>query len=453
MSKFYKNIAMKCLAASMLAAPAISAQTLQSGYFDDNYQFRYRANPALGNNERCFVAMPALGNLNVATQGNLALDNVLYNINGKTTTFLNPEVDAASFLGNLKEKNRIGLSLNETLIAVGWKSWGGFNTITVGARAEVSAYLPKDLFRLAKEGASNQAYDIGQLGATAQAWGEIALNHSHKINDKWRVGATLKLLVGLGNVDAKFNNATLTLGQDTWSASVDAQLNTSIKNLTYKTDYNENTRRNYVSGMDCDNFGIGGFGGAVDLGVAFNPTPDWELSAAVVDLGFINWKNNMLATTDGRQTVVTDQYSFNVDDDTSFDKFKDDLSMLYQLSDAGDQGTRTTMLGTTVNIGARFNLPTYRRLNFGLLNTTRVQGAYSWTNFRLSADIQPVNWLSGGVNVGYGTFGTSFGWIFNIKAPGFNLYIASDCTPMKLAKQGAPLKTNANVNFGITFPF
>ncbi len=438
--------------AMLVAAAGASAQNLMSGYFDNNYLYRFQANPAMAN-ERNFVAMPGLGNLNLATNGTLSMSTVLYNIDGRTTTFLNPKVDAAGFLDKVKDKNRIGVNLRETILAGGWKAWGGYNTIAIGARADVGIYMPGDLLRLAKLGAENSSYNIGNTGASATGWAEISLGHSRKINKQWRVGMNVKALVGLGNINADFRSAVLTLGEDSWAGEVDAELNASVKNLTYKTKYNRHTERDYVSGMDLDSFGVNGGGVAFDLGAVFTLNKDWEFSASLLDLGFIHWSNNMTATTNGVRKVETDDYSFNVDDDTSFDKFKDDLSMLYQLTDEGDQGGRTTALGATMNLGAQYTFPLYKKLKFGLTNTTRIQGEYSWTDFRLSANVQPVKCFSAGVNLGVGTFGPSFGWIVNYNTPGFNLFLASDRTPGKLAKQGVPLNSNINVNLGISFPF
>jgi len=433
----------------------LTAQNLATGYFDDNYAYRFQLNPAFsGTGNHGFVSMPGLGNLNVGLNGNTGLDHFLYNINGKTTTFLHPDVDAATFVDGLKDRTRLGVDLRETVLAGGFKAFGGYNTVAVSARANIGVYLPKDLLRLAKEGATNSSYDIGNLGAQGTAWAEIALGHSHDINSQWRVGGALKILIGGGNIEANFHNANLTLGEDTWTATVDAELNNSVKNLNYKMDYNDRTQRNYVSGFDYGSFGLNGMGAAIDLGGVFTLNRDWQFSASILDLGFISWNTNNLATTNGPQTVVTDRYSFDVDDfDNTFDKLKDDLTMLYQLDNAGDQGGRTTMLGTTLNFGAEYTLPVYRRLTFGLLNTTRIQGDYSWTDFRLSANVRPVNCFSAAVNLGVGTFGASFGWMLNFSTTGFNLFLASDVTPGKLAKQGVPLNSNANVNLGINFPF
>ncbi len=110
------------------------------------------------------------------------------------------------------------------------------------------------------------------------------------------------------------------------------------------------------------------------------------------------------------------------------------------------------MLGATINTGVQFTLPAYRKLNFGLLNTTRIQGAYSWTDFRLSANIAPVKCLSGSVNISEGTFGFGFGWLVNLHTKGFNLFLGMDRTLGKLTKEGIPLNSNASFNFGMNFP-
>ncbi|MDE6175633.1 MAG: hypothetical protein K2F88_08740, partial [Duncaniella sp.] len=75
------------------------------------------------------------------------------------------------------------------------------------------------------------------------------------------------------------------------------------------------------------------------------------------------------------------------------------------------------------------------------------------TDFILTANPEPLKFFSARVHFGVGTFGPSFGWIVNLKTSGFNLFVASDHTPGKTAKQGVPLNSNTNVNLGINIPF
>lgn len=444
--------------AAVAAAAGVSAQNLNSAYFTDGYLYGYQLNPAFGN-EKNFVAIPAIGNMNFGVSGTLHLKNVLYNVNGKTTTFLNPAVDANQFLNDLGTSNRIGTDIRLNILSAGFKAWGGYNTISLGVRANVNAKLPRELFKMLKQGVENETYDISDVRANATAWAEIGLGHSRKINDRIRVGGTLKFLLGGANIDAKFDRAELQLTDNSWKAVTDANLRASVKGLTYKQDVNDRTGHKYVSDLDVDGTGLNGFGMAVDLGATYKINKDWTVSAALLDLGFISWNNNMLASTNGEQKFDSDLYTFNVDGDApnsfsdEFDKMKDDLSALYELNDMGDQGGRTTMLGATLNVAAEYVFPCYRKLSFGALSSTRIQGDFSWTDFRISANVAPVKVFSAGVNMGVGTFGCSFGWILNLHCPGYNLFLASDHTPGKLAKQGAPLSSNANISFGMNVQF
>lgn len=452
------------LSALMISTSAAVAQNTNSGYFTDGYLYRHELNPALGNNQN-YVAMPALGNFNVAMRGNLALSDVLYNVNGKTTTFLNPNVSAGEFLNNIGDKNRIGLDLKLEVLSAGFKAWGGYNTIGINVRSNVNTVLPGELFRLAKEGLQNKTYDIKDFSAHADAYVELALGHSRQLNKQWRVGGTLKFLLGGANFDANFNKAQLTLGEDAWTAVTNAEIQTSIKGFTYieetkmRGPENEQTPHTYVNDMDVDGAGLNGFGMAVDLGAEFKLNDDWKFSAALLDFGFISWSNNVVATTNGDKHFTTNNYTFNADDDASnsfeneLDRLTEGLSELYELRDAGDQGGRTKMLGATLNLGAEYTFPYYKKLTFGLLNSTRIQGKYSWTEFRLSANVAPVKSFSAGMNFAAGTYGCAFGWVLNYHPNGFNLFLGMDRTMGSLAKQGIPLSSNASVNLGINFPF
>lgn len=456
MKKNYINILRgTALTAGILSACLqASAQDVRSGYFDDNFLYRFQSNPAFSNEGHGFVAMPGLGNLNVGTNGTLGVKHILYNVNGRTTTALNPEVTASEVLDGMKNKGRIGVNLRETILAVGFSGMGGYNTISVGTRADINVSLPKDIFRLAKEGPANSSYDLSNLGARGAAWAEIGLGHSRQINRQLRVGATLKVLVGVGGFSTDIKDARLTLGQDSWNAVVNAQLRSNIKGMRYKQKYNDDTNRDYVNGFDMDDFGpIGGYGAAIDLGAVYRLNDDWEFSASLLDLGGISWSETATASTDGPQEVHTDEYSFNVDNNDTWEKFTDNLSMLYQLEDKGNTGSRFTGIGATLNLAAQYTFPLYRRLKFGALSSTRFNGPFTWTEMRVSAQVEPVKWFSAGANLAEGTFGFGFGWILNFKTTGFNLYLASDLTPGSLAKQGVPLNTNANFSMGINFPF
>ncbi len=450
----FKSIIM-CV--GMLVAASGYAQHTTSGYFLDGYLTRYQMNPAMGNSQG-FVSFPGLSNINVAQRSTLGVKDIFYNIDGKTTTFLNPGVSSEEAMSRLKGTNHVGVNTKIDVLSVGFKGLGGYNTIGISARANAAVKLPTDIFRLLKEGVSNSTYNIADIKAHADAYAEIALNHSHQLNEKLRIGATLKVLVGAGNVDADFDKAQLELRDDAWDVVTDATVQANIKNLRYTSKVSENTGNMCIDEVDIDKFGVAGFGAAVDLGAVYT-LGDFELSAALLDLGAIGWSNNYVASTDGEHRFTTDRYTFNVDDEASncfedeLERMGDDLAVLYEMKDMGDRGRRTRMLAPTVNVGAKYTLPAYKALSFGVLSSSRLQGDFSWTELRLSANFAPCRFFSMGANVATGNLGTGLGWLINIHPTGFNLFVGMDYTCMKLAKPGVPENSSTSINFGWNIPF
>ena len=105
-------------------ASAATAQNLNSGYFTDGYLYRHTLNPAFGN-DQSYVAMPALGNLNVGMNSNLRVDDILFNVNGRTALFLNPQVSTSEFLDGIHDKNKITENLRLQILGTGFKAFGG----------------------------------------------------------------------------------------------------------------------------------------------------------------------------------------------------------------------------------------------------------------------------------------------------------------------------------------
>lgn len=439
--------------AAMLTVGTATAQNTYTGYFLDNYTYRYEMNPAFANEDN-FVAFPVLGNINLAMRGNLHLNNVLHNVDGKTVLFTNPGVHE-SVVNKFKNKNLLGTNEKFDIINVGFKALGGYNTVSIGARVNANVGVPKAFFQLAKEGIANKTYDIKNLSATANAFAQISLNHSRDIKqvEGLRVGAALKFYIGAANIDAQFNRAQLQLGENSWNAITNANIYASVNGFKYKTKINEETGREYVSGADVDFKGLQGFGMGLDLGASYKWN-DFEFSLALLDLGFISWGKTQWASTNGDQEVMTSDYDFDASDlGEGWDKLKDGIDRLYQLSDMGTKSNRTTGIGATLNIGVGYEFPLYRPLKFGFLSSTVINGRYSWSQARFSANVAPVKWFSASANLEASTFGAGFGWMVNFYTKGINFFMGMDHTMGKLAKQGVPLNSNASVNVGLNFPF
>ena len=273
-----------------------------------------------------------------------------------------------------------------------------------------------------------------------------------------RAGAKLKVLLGVGRADVKMEDVKAQLTDaNQWLISANAQADVSLKGFTYKQKDKEYKQKpgtyKYVNDVDVDGAGVGGFGLGIDLGATYKLNDDWNFSAALLDLGFISWSNDMQARNMSKEFVFDGFHDVDVTRhggmrDAS-DKYSDQLAEFANLQDQGDQGGRTTGIGTTLNVGAEYTLPMYRQLSFGLLSSTRFQGEYSWTEARLSANWEPLNWLDGGMSLGVGSFGASAGWLVNIHPKGFNFFIGMDHILGKQSKEFIPLSSKASINLGM----
>lgn len=439
------------------ATMGVAAQNVNSGYFLDYYTYRHQLNPAFTGSDRGYVGFPGLGNINVGAHGNLHMTNVVFNRDNKTVLFTDPAVSIADVMDGLHDKNALGAGVKIGIIDCGFKAFGGYNTIGINAVANADVTVPKALFSLLKEGVANKTYDIHDLKADAVGYAEIALNHSREIKQVpgLRVGASLKFLVGIAALQTNIKTAELALGTDSWVGTTDAEVYTSMKGFRYDTKYNSKTHQHYVNGAKVDDFSApNGFGLAFDLGAEYKWT-DFTFSAALLDLGFISFGETHLATTEGRRWVDTDKYTFEVsgpDSDDEWDNLADDISSLYQMTDKGDIGSHNYTLKATMNLGVAYDLPIYRAMTFGLLNTTRFNGPLTSTEFRLSANWQPCKTFSANVNGVAGTYGLGFGWMLNVHTTGFNFFLGSDHTPGRFSKQCVPMNSNADVFLGINFP-
>ena len=456
-------------AALTLAAATLptSAQELRTSYFMETSNFRHQMNPALL--EDSYFGL-LFSNIHVGMTGNIGAKQFIFDTKGlpgytgtyRYTTFMDPNVDAATFLNKLHDKNRFDLYLNYNLFSVGFKAWGGANLLELNLRSNTNLTLPKELFEFAKTAGEKEHYEFGGLGMRTQNYMELALGHSHDINKQWRVGGKLKFLIGAAYADFTADHVTLDMTEDEWHIQSDAQLKASLM----KSDViHEGPSKNSADGRprikELDNFGFSlpGFGMALDLGVTYKPIEDLTLSAAITDLGFIKWKDTHHAssqgdyTFDGFENIYIGGDENNTEDiDDQFDKIGDDLEEMFSVYDDGTKSA-TQALAATINVGAEYKLPAYDKLKFGFLYTSRIHGKYSWHQGMLNVGVHPAKWFECNVNGAVTSTGVTAGGMLSLKAPHFNFYIAADRFFSKMGKQGVPLNsTNGNITFGMTFP-
>lgn len=438
------------------AATGVSAQALNSGYFLDGYLFKHQLNPAL-ESDKAYFSIPVLGNINIGTRGNIGLGNFLYpTANGGLTTFMNSSISAEEFLNGLSTNNKLAMNLDMSILSAGFRAWGGFNTIDIGLRSHTALNIPKDMLEFMKVGQSGPTtvYDMGDMGMSSANYVEVALGHSRQITDKLRVGAKVKFLLGGMYADMSLKNTHVTLSENEWVVSANGEMNIAAKGMTVPekdgglVDFDN---------IEYDSPGLSGFGLGIDLGATYEVIDNLTVSAAIKDLGFIGWSNNTYASTNNEPWRFDGFENLTFSDDKEEDKLENQLDALGdEFEDYANLHRRSTgeklskALAATLVVGAEYALPMYDKLSFGLLSTTRFNGPYTWSEGRLSANVSPLSWLEGGVNVAVSSFGTSAGWILNLHPKGFSIFLGMDCLVGKVNPQFIPVN-NANASFSCGF--
>ena len=452
----------------MLLLVTVVAQaqaTLRTGYFLKGNTYRYRLNPAFAG-ERNYIALPVLGNLNIAATGNIGLANFVYDApNGRDlVTFMHPSVSADDFLGGLDKNNKMFADIDVTLLSAGFYAFGGFNTVDVGVHSRSGMNVPYDMFRFMKVMGSD-TYSIRDLNLCSTNYADIALGHSRKITDDLSVGARLKFLFGLGYADVMFDRMDISMNGQQWMINAQGSANIAM-GAAFKHD-NERiiNGKPAVNGLDDISVGLNGFGMGIDLGATYDLsnvlTKGLVVSASLNDLGFMNWNKVAKAAISPESPFVFDGFdNIAIHDDVpganiedQFDDLKDDLEEFFSLEDKGE-GSEGNMLSATLNLGVEYTMPFYDKLSAGILYTSRFDDVCPLSQFSLMLNVAPVKWFDMAVSGTVSNAGTGFGAMANIHCTGFNLFVGTDCFVGDVGKQFIPLDNmNVSASFGINIPF
>jgi hypothetical protein len=444
MNKTLYRLLSATVVAAMTVLPA-AAQEFRTSYFMETSPFRHQMNPALIDSGRTAILV---GNINVSTWSNLGVGDLVYKLRGNSrydlTTFMSPTVSADRFLSNIRSENRFDAYINWNIFSVAFKGFGGNNLIEANLRSNTNIHLPYEIFEFMKTAGEKEQYDLSNIGIRSQSYVELALGHSHRLNDRWTIGAKMKFLVGAAYADLNVDRLDVTMNGDEWRVSGDARLKAAVLSSQFSHDdatkNDPKTGRQRVDGIDDVSVGLPGFGMAFDLGTTFKVNDNLTLSAGLTDLGWIRWKDTKLASSAGEYTFdgFNEIYAGGHDVDSKkigdqFDDMGDDLEELFSVYDDG-QKTTNQALAATLNIGAEYTLKAYDKLKFGLLYTGRYHGIYSYNQVMLSANIHPVKVLEGAFSMAAGGVGVNFGAALNLNLRHNTITFGTDRFFGKLAK-------------------
>ena len=413
--------------------------------------YRQQLNPALTPTKGYFN-LPVIGAVN-ATVGSTSLgyQDIIDIIDDGDDFYTKPD-----FMNRLKDNNKLNVNFSTEILSAGWYKGKNFWSFNIGLRTDIGANLTKNMFTFlnemetVEENWRNSNYDISGQQLNINAYTEIGLGLSRQINSRLTVGARVKALLGIGNMELKLNRVAMSANLPSdqqinqWSSesywnsmtpsqaaqaaqelkdkfnnyhanlTVGAELKSSFKGL----ELQEEEGKDYVTDFDFDSgkLGIAGYGFGIDLGASYKILDNLTVSASVLDLGFISWSksstkiasanpdpidikgstyanmvdpNNPNTVMNAVNQLWNDAQGY-MDRVTNGDVLDYDMLQL-EVSDAKE--SRKSRLASTLVLGAEYGFFN-NKLAVGVLSTTRFVQPDALTELTFSANYRPKSWFN-----------------------------------------------------------
>ncbi|MFO7658074.1 MAG: DUF5723 family protein [Bacteroidales bacterium] len=402
---------------------------------------------------RCgfYLGLPGAAPVQATAENSAFSINDLLWYNGDSTiTFLHPDADPQEFLDNFTAANHISADVSTSIASWGFRSGEKYYSFDITQKVFARFTYPGDIIRFAINGNEEEdEFDLSSLAVNAMSYTEFSMGVSHKLSDMVTFGYRGKFILGQANIATKKSDITLNTSFDNWTVDSRYSLNVSVPGLIIPRD--EENRFNlgdvtFDEDMEASDYisaFTGNFGLGLDLGVHINPIEQLTLSASILDLGFIRWKN----------------YTYNLEQDT---RFVFDPEVTFQQSDSGvliqlygnedfGQGlvdslensfinknsetetAYTTYLPAKVYLGVKYHL--IDEISVGLLSRSEIYKGRIRQQLSLSANFYPIKMISASFNYTimnrtYNNFGVGLA----LKAGPFNWYVISDNIPLVYAR-------------------
>lgn len=381
----------------------VSAQYLRTSYFMENSADRIQLNPAL-QPTRGYVKIPVIGAINASASSNSLGAQDIIDVIDSDGDFYNND----KFFNRLSSDNRLNVNLTSDIISFGFYKGAGFWSANIGLRTDINASIPKSLFNYLRatdnfdESMLGNTFDIRNERLNINAYTEIGVGYSRPVNEKLTLGGKVKMLVGLGNLDMNVQQLSVTENGTESIIKSRGSLKTSFHGLGLETSVGFDGKE-YIDDIDFDDFGVAGYGAAIDLGATYQLLDNLTLSAAVLDLGFISWSKDAtsVASTNSDRTISYDNYY-----DPDFGPSYPDYEPYYETASNGDvldfellgfevgnQKSRTTSLASTLVLGGEYAFLN-KSLGVGVLSTTRFNKIKTISELTFSANYRPKSWFN-----------------------------------------------------------
>ena len=247
-------------------------------------------NPGAKVNNQFFFGIPMLSHLSI--QGGFTGFSA-YDIFADNGIDINDKIKAA--LNNYGKTEFIAANQQLEILYGGWRlSKNRYVSLGYYQEIDLLTKIPKDMVDLFYEGNTvlNKKYSINKLTARAEMLGVLHIGMSKKVNNKWQIGARVKMYSSVLNIKSTGNTGSIYTESGTNNtfnqhlANVNFLVQTSGLILEDDIDFDTSYfKKNLLFG--------GSFGLGFDIGFTHQLKKQWEISASLQDIGFITNKKSI----------------------------------------------------------------------------------------------------------------------------------------------------------------
>jgi hypothetical protein len=463
MTRFLTKISLTGLLLVILIFNGTAQKMNNTLYLMQNVPQSNQLNPAIQPECKVFVGFPALSSIYFNySNSSFAYDDVITDGTGIRSDSL--VVNVNRFHDALKTTNFISQQFELTLFALGIRAKDYYFTLDVIEKEDTRFSFDKEMITFLKDGNYNyrgRTANWGGLGLDANAYHEIALGVSKKINSKWTVGVKGKVLFGIANMhmeDSDMSVFTSSTGdQIVLNSKHRLRVSLPIDQISYDSD-------GFVDDVDFDgdDFGTDFFlntdnkGFAVDLGMTYKMDEQTTLYASVLDIGAINWKSNGYEFfqdgtftwngADWSQSGNSNDPDYREIEDV-FEDLTDSIADEFRVNNL--VGSYSVGLPTKIYLGGTHQIG--KRVNLGALSRTEIFNGKVQSSLTLSANARFFRNLS--TSLSYTAVNNSYnniGFGLATKLGPLQFYAISDNIMAAIKPTKAQI---ANIRFGFNFLF
>ena len=428
----------------ILSLARVNAQQVNTMYFMDNVPYRNTLNPAFQPYSNFYLGLLPIGYTQIGIENNsLVLKDIATKDQNGNLTF-----STTNLLSLIKSNTLVNTNLHLNLLSFGFRTGKSYWNFSLTQKLDFQLSVPKDAVNLALNGLLVNSYDLTNLGLDLTLFTEAGLGYARKFNDKWSVGAKVKLLYGNANIN--FQNEKLLLSSGTNSLAINGKGEIQISSAANFTGLNIPSTFPGAS----DFIKPSGLGAGIDLGVTYNPIKNLTFSAAITDLGMISWNRNVNRTG----YTINYNYTGNMNIDTLFNK---QVTPFINSADTTNiNKSYSTYTRSKLNIGAEYGFFD-NKLSIGLLSRTMLHRSILLEELTASVNVKPIDWfnLTGSYSILNGRM-SNIGLGLGIRTGFIHWFVSSDFVPLNYANiplpAGVPILKSAPVPYnthGVNFAF